>query len=239
MASILNSSSGLYSYVVAACKPCRDHPNQLKELVSATTFSAGDMTLSADGGAIIRANYTENLFNFTQIDIQNDGVIIAIDWTPGAHTQSYSGSTTYRLLSIRNQASDTGNTVEMISNSTNGYTNDFFISLASSTVKNTNVDPNPTTQTRQISYIHYKPGTRVFSLVNDGTEEDTYTLPSGAFNVDRVLVGGGRPDDRIFGWLMLRKSGSDFSAAEVTELEDRFQYAFKSTKKYLTQFRLN
>ena len=74
--------------------------------------------------------------------------------------------------------------------------------------------------------------------INTDSGLDAYTLPSGSFNVDRVLFSAGRPDDRIFGWVMLRKTSSDFSAAEVTEFEDRFQFMFKSTKKYYRRFRL-
>ena len=233
----LNSSSGLDTYVYAAIKPNPDQPGQLYEISSQAYFKPGVFNFNPDRSMTVFSDYTENLFTFTQFDLQNDGVIIGVDWTPGPHTTQYGGGLIdYRLISIRDQAGATGNTVEMVSNSTNGYTNDFFVSRSSTTVKDTNVGTS--SQTRQRSYIHYKPGTRVFSLVNDGTEEDTYTLPAGAFNIDRVLVGGGRPDDRIFGWVMLRKTSSDFSAAEVTEFEDRFQYLFVSDKKYYRRFRL-
>jgi len=238
LAYILNTSSNLDGYVKAACRPSADEPNRLLEIISNTQFKAGRTISNPDRSITVVKDYAENVFSFSQFDLQNDGLIIAIDWKPGAHTNQYEGSHDYRLISIRNQAEENGNTVEMISNDTSGYTNNFFVSRSSSTVKDSEVLPTPPSQTRQVSYIHYKPGTRVFSFVNDGTEQDTYTLPAGAFNIDRVIFAGGRPDDRIFGWVMLHKVSSDFSVSETTELEDRFQHLFSSNKKYYRQLRL-
>lgn len=240
MAATLNTSSLLDGYVLAAVKPVQEGLNRLLEIVTGSYFSPGRITWNPDSSITVFSANVLTSFGLSSFDLQNDGVILAVDWLPGSHTFQFENNLNeFELLSIRAQEGEDGSTVSLKSDHTHGgYTTSFFVSRSSTTVKNAEQD-SPVDRVRQVSYIHYKPGTRVFSLVNAGVEADTYTLPSGAFSVDRVLLGGGRPDDRIFGMALLRKAGSDFSAAEITELEDNFSYLFSTSRTYYRQFKVS